>query len=156
MPLPQVSTEGANTESVWDGPGGVGRAMIGRQIGDQSQLSCSTFSTWRSAFRHAIPYAPSTRPSPVCSPACARSLLFQRHRPRRDFGARLVIQLTTPDICRAIEFAPPLAQINYLPHYRLSASNVEISSDAYAALWMKWDALGLQQRAAGAHPRRTA
>jgi hypothetical protein len=48
---------------------------------------------------------------------------------------------------RAHPFAPPQrVQINYLVYYRLSASNVDVSSDAYAALWMKWDALGLQQR----------
>jgi len=38
-------------------------------------------------------------------------------------------------------------------YYRLSVSDVGISSDACAALWMKWDAPGLQHRATGPHQR---
>jgi hypothetical protein len=59
-----------------------------------------------------------------------------------------VCYLTTPDIWRETEFGADGYKLTIHITTDFPQANIEISSNAYATLWMKWDAQGFQQRAA--------
>ena len=59
-----------------------------------------------------------------------------------------VCYLTTSDIWRKTEFGADGYKLTIRITTDFPRANIEISSNAYATLWMKWDGLGFQQRAA--------